>query len=194
MSGSTADELMTPAEVAKQFGVSPVTVRTWVNKGWLKSTLTPGGHRRFSKDDVEQLLSERNKRHSGESPMVRILVVDDETAFRKFMVEAIESLLSDCEILEAADGFQAGLAVEKYHPELVFLDYAMPGMNGADVCRFIKKEEGYTATKIIAITGHADDFIKRSLLDAGADDVLYKPISIDTIQTTLAQFQVLKSA
>lgn len=190
---SDSETLMTPAEVARQFGVTPVTVRTWVTKGWLKSSLTPGGHRRFARQDVKQLLSERSRQHNGQEPL-RLLVVDDEQAFRQYIVDAIANLLPEAEILEAADCFQAGVAIEKYRPDLVFLDHSMPGMNGTEVCRLIKQDGGYASTRVVAFTGAPEDRLRAALLEAGADEVLNKPVYLHTLKGVMSQFEVLASA
>jgi excisionase family DNA binding protein len=57
---STRDEdrrLLTPAEVALAFKVNPKTVTRWAQQGRLKSIFTPGGHRRYYRGEVEQLLT-----------------------------------------------------------------------------------------------------------------------------------------
>ncbi len=51
---SDTKEWMTPAEVAAYFRVSPVTVRAWAAAGKISFSLTPGGHRRFSSEDIEE--------------------------------------------------------------------------------------------------------------------------------------------
>lgn len=181
---------MTPSEVAKRLGVSPITVRSWVNKGWLVSTVTPGGHRRFLWKDVEQFKAKRLKEKARET-VCRILVVDDDAHFRAFMIEALAILIPDAEIREAVDGFQAGTAVAEFRPDLVMLDYSMPGMNGASVCRQIKSSEIYSSTRVIAMTGYADLTIQAELKDAGADGLLPKPVSIDVIEGILKKFDFL---
>lgn len=50
------DEMIAPGEVARMFGVDPKTVIRWANAGKVPSIRTPGGHRRFSRKDVEKLL------------------------------------------------------------------------------------------------------------------------------------------
>jgi excisionase family DNA binding protein len=54
-------ELMTPAEVAKAFGVDPKTVTRWAKTGKLQYILTPGGHRKYSRAEIETYMKEGNK-------------------------------------------------------------------------------------------------------------------------------------
>ena len=182
------EKLMTPSEVAKRLGVSPIAVRSWVSKGWLRSRVTPGGHRRFLWVDVERLVTE--KRHA--QATCRILVVDDDPQFRAFLIDALNMLLPSAEIHEAVDGFQAGMLMAEFHPDLVMLDYTMPGMSGAAVCRMIKS--GKSLARVVALTGYADSVIQAELIDAGADKVLFKPISLDSMRSMLDQFGIRASA
>jgi len=183
------DGLLTPAEVAKRLGVSPITVRSWVAKGWLPAHMTPGGHRRFLWADVERLLEQR--RQMATVPTVpKILVVDDDPQFRAYLLDALVTLLPQAALREAVDGFQAGMAMAEFQPDLVLLDYAMPGMNGAAVCRLIKSNPAYAGTRVVAVTGYADAGIHAALTDAGADQILLKPIPLATLEAMLHQFEL----
>jgi excisionase family DNA binding protein len=51
------DDTLTPAEVARQFRVSPTTVAKWAEEGKIPSFRTPGGHRRFRREDVAEFLA-----------------------------------------------------------------------------------------------------------------------------------------
>lgn len=176
-------DFLTPADVANLLGVSPITVRSWVKKGLLESKVTPGGHRRFLREDVNKFINETIENKN--SSVKKILVVDDDDQFRGFMVEALNSLPETYEIREASDGFKAGIALAEFHPDLVFLDYAMPGMNGSEVCKLIKSSSQYASIKIIAITGHALANIEGMLKHSGADKVLFKPVTFDTLKGAL---------
>ena len=187
------DGLLTPAEVARRLGVSPITVRSWVSKGWLPAHMTPGGHRRFLWADVERLLEQR--RQMATVPTVpKILVVDDDPQFRDYLVDALTTLLPHAAVREAVDGFQAGMAMVEFKPDLVLLDYAMPGMNGATVCHQIKTNPVYAHTRVVAVTGYADSDIQMELTNAGADKVLFKPIPLLTLEEMLGKFELRAAA
>ena len=192
--------LLTPAEVAKRLGVSPITVRSWVAKGWLASQVTPGGHRRFLWQDVERLMAEKRQPVRPQTPSetpartARILVVDDDPQFQSFMADAIATLLPEAIVRVAANGFQAGMAMAELRPHLVLLDYAMPGLNGAAVCALIRSNAAYADTQIVAITGFADQATRNALLLAGADRILLKPLPLDTLKEVLSKFEQPVSA
>ena len=99
-----------------------------------------------------------------------ILVVDDEPA----MVGVIGAILGTAghRIVAAYDGDEALRRFEAEDPDLVLLDLAMPGLDGADVCRRIR---AVSDTPIIVVSGESEPAVTVELLDAGADDYLRKP-------------------
>ena len=101
---------------------------------------------------------------------LRILVVDDEPA----MVGAITALVGTAghQVITAYDGEAALRRFEEEAPDLVLLDLAMPGRDGVDVCREIRRT---SQTPVIVLTGEADELAKVEALDAGADDYVTKP-------------------
>jgi DNA-binding response OmpR family regulator len=101
---------------------------------------------------------------------LRILVVDDEPA----MVGAITALVGSAghQVVTAYDGDTALRRFEEEEPDLVLLDLAMPGRDGVEVCREIRRT---SLTPIIVLTGESDELAKVEALDAGADDYVTKP-------------------
>ena len=104
------------------------------------------------------------------SPRLRILVVDDEPA----MVGAISALVGSAghQVVTAYDGDTAIRRVAEEAPDLVLLDLAMPGRDGVDVCREVRR---MSDVPIIVLTGETDELAKVEALDAGADDYVTKP-------------------
>jgi excisionase family DNA binding protein len=185
-------ELLSPAQVAKMMGVSPITVRSWVNRGWLAATTTPGGHRRFTRQDVLALASQHGGRQ-GQRP-VRLLVVDDDPQFRGYLVELLGVLTPGAEIEAAVDGFEAGIKVAEFLPHVVLLDQSMPGLNGASVCRRIRSAPQHAAVRVIGITGHLDPQVEREMLAAGAECVLHKPLDVAALREALGGEILAESA
>ena len=138
---------------------------------------------------MEALLKERN--HTRTSPKTAtILVVDDDPQFRSFLMEALALLMPDATVREAADGFQAGIEIANMRPDLVLLDYAMPGLNGVDVCTLIRNDTAFANTRVVAITGHANAEIQQALEQAGANLILHKPLHLTEIEAMLNQFNL----
>ncbi len=99
-----------------------------------------------------------------------ILVVDDEPA----MVGAVSALVGSAghRVVTAYDGDAALRRFAAERPDLVLLDLAMPGRDGLEVCRALRRAG---PVPIIVLTGESDELAKVEALDAGADDYVTKP-------------------
>jgi DNA-binding response OmpR family regulator len=107
---------------------------------------------------------------------LRILVVDDEPA----MVGVIGGILGQAgyRIIPAYDGREAVRRFREEDPDVILLDLAMADLDGAEVCRIIRRE---ASTPIIVVTGESDGLISAELLDAGADDYVRKPFRAEEL-------------
>ncbi len=105
---------------------------------------------------------------------MNILIVDDEPGTRVLVASAVERL--GHRAVQAADAHQAWPRFLSERPEVVITDWAMPGMDGTELARRIRAdtEPGYTFVMIL--TGKADESAARAAMEAGADDVLAKPL------------------
>jgi len=105
----------------------------------------------------------------------RILVVDDDPGVRRFIVECLQML--GHEVTQAATG-QDGLALlEVDSPDLLIVDFAMPGMNGVDVVQAVRRR--WPELSIILATGYANMETVEKVMDLG--QVLKKPFRIDDL-------------
>jgi DNA-binding response OmpR family regulator len=113
---------------------------------------------------------------AGSSEPLKILVVDDEPA----MVGALGALLGQAghRIIAAYDGEEALRRFSDDGPDLVLLDLAMPGMDGATVCKKIRE---ISDVPIIVVSGERDHAATVDLLDSGADDYVRKPFRADEL-------------
>lgn len=104
-----------------------------------------------------------------------ILVVDDAL----FMVTVIKTALSEAgyRVETAGSGEEAIKLIGKQRPDLILLDVIMPGMNGFEVCSYLRKDLRYSLIPIIIITGQSAEEDKLLGLEAGADDYVTKPFS-----------------
>ena len=104
----------------------------------------------------------------------RILIVDDEP----FNIELLEQELEDqgYQTCAARSGEEAMEQVAAYKPDLVLLDWMMPGMDGMEVLRRLRATPQWRALPVIMVTARASTQDKVEGLDAGADDYLTKPI------------------
>ncbi|MBN2706163.1 MAG: response regulator [Deltaproteobacteria bacterium] len=118
--------------------------------------------------------------------MKKILVVDDEKEVRELFCRALASAHYTTE--SAASGEEALRIIENENFYLLFFDLNMPGMNGIELCRRVRKLQSISI--IFAITGYASMFHLHECREAGFDDYFIKPVSIRTLlDETAAAFK-----
>lgn len=104
-----------------------------------------------------------------------VLIVDDEAAIRDMVATALDVAGFDC--LQASNAQDAHAAIINYNPDLVLLDWMMPGTTGLELIRLLKRKELTANVPVIMLTAKAEEDSKITGLDAGADDYLAKPFS-----------------
>ena len=102
----------------------------------------------------------------------RILVVDDQAQIRRFMRTTLAG--AGYEVGDARTGEEALDKVREFRPDLILLDFNMPGMGGLAACREIRTD---TNVAVIMLTVRNSEGDKVAALDAGADDFVTKPFS-----------------
>ncbi|MDQ2759889.1 MAG: response regulator transcription factor [Actinomycetota bacterium] len=113
--------------------------------------------------------------------MPLVLVVDDEPAVRRALERALA--LERYDIALAADGEQALDALAANPADAVILDIAMPGVDGLEVCRRMRRAGDRTPVLMLTALDAIDDRVRG--LDAGADDYLVKPFALRELQARL---------
>ncbi|MBS8240422.1 phosphate regulon transcriptional regulatory protein PhoB [Marinobacter lipolyticus] len=104
-----------------------------------------------------------------------VLIVDDEAPIREMIAVALE--MADYDYLEAADALEAHALIVDKHPDLVLLDWMLPGTSGVELARRLKKEEATADIPIIMLTAKVEEDNKIQGLEVGADDYITKPFS-----------------
>ena len=102
----------------------------------------------------------------------RVLLVDDEKKIRDLLAAYLRA--DDFEVAEASDGLEALAKIRSAEPDLVILDVMMPGMDGVEVLRELRKTSDVF---VMMLTARAEETDKLIGLSVGADDYLTKPIS-----------------
>ena len=105
----------------------------------------------------------------------RILIVEDEDAIRAMTALALEQ--AGLEVEEAADATVAWAKVNDQLPDLILLDWMLPGVSGVEFARRLRREELTREIPVIMLTARVDEHDKIRGLDAGADDYITKPFS-----------------
>lgn len=113
----------------------------------------------------------------------RVLVVDDVYASAKTLAMMLESI--NQEVIIANDGQKAIEQAVAERPDIVFLDIAMPGMNGYEVARQLRQHRTLGTTRLVALTGYGHEEDRRKAIEAGFHHHLTKPTSIDQLTELL---------
>lgn len=109
-----------------------------------------------------------------------ILVVEDDAPVRNLMITTLKT--HEYKYLTAPTGQEAVMLASSHNPDVVFLDLGLPDMDGIDVIRQIRS---WSNMPIIVISARSEDEDKISALDAGADDYLTKPFSVEELLARL---------
>jgi DNA-binding NtrC family response regulator len=108
---------------------------------------------------------------------MKVLLVDDEVEFVKTLAQRLK--MRDLKADTVYDGEHAVSFVEKEEPDVMVLDLRMPGMDGMDVLRQIKK--AYPSTQVIILTAHGTDKDQEEAEKLGVSAFLKKPVEIETL-------------
>ncbi len=113
-------------------------------------------------------------------PKPLLLVVEDDRAVRNLITTTLET--QGYQYHTAENGTQAILEAASQHPDILLLDLGLPDMDGVDV---IRKIRSWSNVPIIVISARSEDRDKIDALDAGADDYLTKPFSVEELLARL---------
>jgi len=169
-------------QVAKFCKVHLTTIINWVNDGTLNAYTTPGGHRRIKKEDMIKFMMDFKIPIPKEiaQDIKRILIIDDDIEMLEELEEALKSKKFKIEL--ALNGFEAGRKIYRRKPDLILLDFKMPGMDGFQVCELLKKDEETENITIIAVTAlNMEEDIKK-IKKCGVKKIIHKPVDISKLK------------
>src|SRR4030042_1595109 len=172
-------DLVTTGEAAEVCKVSQQTIIRCFDSGRLKGFRVPGSKfRRIPRQSLVKFMKDNNiPLDTIDSGRRKILVVDDDAEIVELIVDVL-SRDGRFDTKTASSGYEAGIATQRYRPELILLDYMLPDVNGNIVCQTIRKNPEFENIKIIIVSGVVkQDEIDR-LLKSGAQDFIKKPFDI----------------
>ncbi len=119
----------------------------------------------------------------------KILVVDDTVDFRELLTAVLEHAGFQCVMADNAE--QARLIIEEERPDIVLLDWVMPGVSGVELLRYLKAKVTFAQIPIVMVTSRDSEEDRLRVLELGADDYLVKPVKppvlIARIEALLSQ-------
>ncbi len=106
---------------------------------------------------------------------VRVLVVEDELAVRRLLAYNLRA--AGFEAIEARDGEEALQLIEELPPDLLILDWMLPGLSGIELCRRLRRRSATAHLPVIMLTARVEESDRLRGLETGADDYVTKPFS-----------------
>lgn len=174
--------MLTTGRIAAFCQVDARTVNRWIDRGALKAHPLPLTKlRRVRVEDFVKFLEGHQMPIPGALRTLgrnRILVADDDRALghmlKAVLLEASDQ--GDYEVAVAPDGFEAGMMVHKFKPDVLILDLRMPRVDGFEVCRRLKADPETKHIRIVAISGVAEEEDIQRIKELGADEFMAKPL------------------
>ncbi|MBX3443386.1 MAG: response regulator [Planctomyces sp.] len=172
----------TTGEAAKICKVSQQTIIRCFDSGQLKGFRVPGSRfRRIPRDVLYKFMKENGiPTDALESGKRKALIVDDD----RELVELIRDVLETdgrFEVRAVNNGFDAGMMVKEYRPDVIVLDVMLPDINGREVCQRVRSDSTLDGTKILCISGMVEADRIEDLKAAGANDFLQKPFEVEML-------------
>jgi len=167
---------LTLGQAAKYLGMAQSTIRKWSDSGRLPAFYTPGGHRRYRRNDLDQFL----ERGGAAAPRLsegrrRILIVDDDDRLREFVRVNLE--MEGYSVREAASAEEGLSALDDEPPDLILLDVMMPQVDGWEMLRRVHERHGVGAIPVIMFSGKVDDESLQTATSRGAQGFIGKPFN-----------------
>ena len=91
------------------------------------------------------------------------------------------------------NGFDAGMMVKDYRPDLIVLDVMLPDINGKEVCQRVRNDKTMDEVKIICISGMVEEEKVGELKAAGADDFMHKPFEVERLVERMCELLDLET-
>ena len=174
--------VFTTGEAAKICNVSQQTIIRCFDSGQLKGFRVPGSRfRRIPRDVLYRFMKDNGiPTDALESGRRRALIVDDDEE----LVELIRDVFDAdgrFDVRVANNGFDAGMMVKEYTPDVIVLDVMLPDINGREVCQRVRSDVTLDDVRIICISGMVEADKIDGLKEAGADELMQTPFEVDAL-------------
>ncbi len=186
--------VFTTGEAAKICKVSQQTIIRCFDSGQLKGFRVPGS--RFRRIPREQLFSFMKDNgiptDALESGKRKILIVDDDEGLVELMSDVFERD-GRFNVRTTNNGFDAGMLVKEFRPDIVVLDVMLPDINGKEVCQRVRSDKALDDVRIICISGMIEQDKVADLRAAGANDFIQKPFDVDRLIDRVCELLEIES-
>jgi len=180
--------VFTTGEAAKICKVSQQTIIRCFDSGQLKGFRVPGSRfRRIPREQLYMFMRDNGiPTDALESGKRRILIVDDDEELVELIADVLERD-GRFDVRSVNNGFDAGMMVKEYRPDLIVLDIMLPDINGKEVCQRVRSNSTMNDVRIICISGMVEEDKVGELRAAGADDFMHKPFEVERLVDRMCQ-------
>lgn len=173
-------------EVSALLKVSPLTIYEWVQAGLLHIDISDDGIHRFAMEDIQFLAKAKGQLLNKPGPgRLRILIIDDDVASTRRLVELFETLSDTVEVMAAYSAFDAGGKLVTFVPDVVLLDLLGTRNDGFEICRRIRSDYETRHVRVLAMSDYDGPEHRQRILMSGAEEFLSKPIDNQRLLGTL---------
>mgnify|MGYP000033777351 CR=1 FL=1 len=185
-------------QIAKMLNVSRQAVNQWIDKGYIESYRTPGGHRRVARRDLITFLNSRGipvppELEENGAPEARptgldLVLIDDDVDFLLLLEQALKEMLPHARVRKYNSGLDGLIAIGSERPQLLLLDMKMPGLDGAEVVRRLKNNELTQDLPIIVVTAYDDSPTLQAARKLSVEQVIPKSHPLMEIAKEVVRF------
>lgn len=183
----------TTREAAGLLGVSVGTVQSWVESGLLQAWKTHGGHRRVQRDSIDRLLRKdavpKSVPQFSPDRVLTVLVVEDDASLLRLYRARLALWPMPLDLKCVDSGVAALLQIGRNCPDLLITDLRMPGMDGFQMLREVRKNALADRAKIVVVTGLDESEIAANGGLPSDIEVLPKPVPFDRLLAIASTMQ-----
>jgi excisionase family DNA binding protein len=172
-------DLFTTGEAAEICKVSQQTIIRCFDAGRLEGFRVPGSKfRRIPRQSLIKFMKDNNiPLDAVDSGKRKVLIVDDDAEIVELLVDVL-TRDGRFDPKTASSGYEAGIATQRFRPDVILLDYMLPDVNGNVVCQTIRRNPEFENIKIIIVSGVVKQDEIEQLLKSGAEGFIRKPFDI----------------
>lgn len=192
----------TTIEAAKLLGMAVRSVQLMVDRGELEAWKTPGGHRRISRNSIDQWLASRHgpakataagggvraigRSDAEQRNAPRILLIEDSTHFQNLVTLVVKEYFPQAQLHVADDGI-AGLAMYgQMQPDVLIVDIQLPGIDGATLITSLRSHPEFRRSRLIVVTALDEERRQPYAFALDGVPVVHKPLMVVELPALLA--------
>lgn len=185
------NESFTTGQIARLAAVNINVVKRWITDGLLVAYRLPAGHYRVTREAYLRFLGENRMPvplELAQHLARRVLVIDDDPVQRN-LLEDFLLVRGGYEVQTAGDGYEGLIRIGAFQPQLVFLDIAMPKMDGFALLDTLAKRAEHHGLKIVVVTGNRSGEAGQKFLQYDIFDLLLKPFTLKEVALLLQKLE-----